>query len=224
MGPMCNLYSCTTAPEAMRQLFEVDVSNDYLGNAEPRPAIFPKYSGPVVRLNGHGAREIVTMNWGFLTKNISKKTGKALKPQAWNNARDDKVRKNGLWRESFENRRCLIPASAFHEAKGRNPAVDHWFGLADRSPFAFAGLWRDFQPGLDGEYQITTHTMVTTVANDLVRPVHPTRMPVILEPAHYGAWLTGSVGDAIALLRPYPPEKMRIIERGIHMKAEPPFA
>ncbi|MEL7513647.1 MAG: SOS response-associated peptidase [Pseudomonadota bacterium] len=221
---MCNLYSCTTAPEAMRQLFEVDASNDHLGNAEPRPAIFPKYPGPVVWLNDDGDRELVSMNWGFLTKNISKKTGKELKPQAWNNARDDKVRINGLWKGSFENRRCLIPASAFHEAKGRNPAVDHWFGLSDRSPFAFAGLWRDFQPGLDGDHQIATHTMVTTVANDLVRPVHPTRMPVILEAADYGTWLSGPIDEAFALLRPYPPEKMQIIERGVRMKAEPPFA
>ena len=218
---MCNLYSCTTAPEAMRQLFDVDAANDHLGNAEPRPSIFPKYPGPVVRLNEAGARELVSMNWGYLTKNISKKTGKELKPQAWNNARDDKVRTNGLWKASFESRRCLIPGSAFHEAKGRSPAVDHWFGMADRSPFAFAGLWRDFQPGLADEDQIATHTMITTVANDLVRPVHATRMPVILEPGNYEAWLTASVDEAFDLLRPYPAERMRIIDSGIGMKAEP---
>ena len=208
----------------MRQLFEVDTTNDHLGNAEPRPAIFPKYPGPVVRLNREGARELVSMNWGFLTKNTSKKTGKELKPQAWNNARDDKVRQNGLWKNSFENRRCLIPGSAFHEAKGRNPAIDHWFGMSDRSPFAFAGLWRDFQPGLGDEHQIATHTMVTTVANDLVKPVHPTRMPVILARSDYETWLSGSPGEAFELLRPFPPDRMRIIGDGVGLKAEPALA
>ncbi|MEL6411966.1 MAG: SOS response-associated peptidase family protein, partial [Pseudomonadota bacterium] len=66
-----------------------------------------------------------------------------------------------------------------------------------------------------------THTMITTIANDLVRPIHPTRMPVILKPGDYELWLTGSEDEAIALLQPYPAEKMRIIDSGIGIKAEP---
>ncbi|MEM7745647.1 MAG: SOS response-associated peptidase [Pseudomonadota bacterium] len=214
---MCNLYSNTTAQEAMRQLFDVTAANDRLGNQAPQPAIFPKYTAPVVRMSDTSERELVAMHWGFLTPQVSKKTGKPIKPAAWNNARDDKVRSAGLWRASFAARRCLIPASSFCEAKGRKPATYHWFALdEDRSPFAFAGFWRD-----DLLAEGPTYTIVTTTPNDLVRPIHPSRMPVILHPADFDAWLTGTPEVAADLMRAFPAENMRIVRSGIGETADP---
>lgn len=60
-----------------------------------------------------------------------------------------------------------------------------------------------------------THTMMTTTANDIVRPVHPTRMPVILDPQDYEPWLTGSPDQARALLRPFPADRMRVVREGV---------
>lgn len=215
---MCNLYSNTTAQEAMRQLFGVEQENDRLGNAQPQPAIWPKYDAPVVRLTEEGARELVYMSWGFLTPKISKKTGNPIAPSAWNNARADKMASAGLWKESFHNRRCLVPASSFREAKGRNPAIDYWFALKGdetRPPFAFAGMWRENQPGLpDDKARLLTHTIITTTANEIVKPVHPDRMPVILQPENYEAWLHGSTNDAAALLKPFPAEQMQVVLEG----------
>ena len=74
---MCNLYSITTAVEAMRNLFEVSTERDHLGNAEPLDAVWPKYPAPVVRLAEGGGREMLPMSWGFLTEKTSKKTGTA---------------------------------------------------------------------------------------------------------------------------------------------------
>jgi len=142
---MCNLYSNTTTQQAMRQLFQVTPDHDQLGNAEPLTAIYPNYDGPVVRLTDDGERELVSLPWGFRTTKKSKKTGAIIKPSAWNNARDDKLSSAGLWKDSFINRRCLVPASSFCEAKGRNPARYHWFALKGeepRPPFAFAGMWQ----------------------------------------------------------------------------------
>ncbi|MEL6100332.1 MAG: SOS response-associated peptidase [Pseudomonadota bacterium] len=225
---VCNLYSNTTAVEAMRRLFDIDAGRDRLGNAEPRPAIFPKGAAPVVRLNDTGERELVEMAWGFLTPAFSTKAGNPIKPKAWNNARDDKVLKSGLWKGSFQERRCLIPVSSFHESKGRQPATDYWFGLhaenpEDRPPFAVAGLWRIVQSELrSASSHELTHTMVTTEANDMIRPIHAKgRMPVILDPENYDAWLSGSTDDALALLRPYPSTRMRIIQNGVGLKADP---
>jgi putative SOS response-associated peptidase YedK len=216
---MCNLYSNTTAVEAMRQLFEVAPARDQLGNAEPRSAIWPKYPAPVVRLTPEGERELTMMKWGFLTQKLSKKTGKPISPAAWNNARADKVQSSGLWRESFQERRCLVPASSFREATGQRPATDYWFALKGdkpRPPFAFAGMWRYFQPQLrDESGNGDTHTIITTTPNELVQTIHPDRMPVILDPADYEMWLSGSVEDVTKLLNPYPAEKMQIVLRGI---------
>lgn len=221
---MCNLYSSTTAQQAMRDLFKVLPDHDHLGNARPLPAIWPKYEAPVVRLAQDGERELLTMNWGFLTAKVSKKTGKPIAPAAWNNARADKVMMNGLWKDSFNRRRCLVPASSFREARGRNPATDFWFALRgeeDRPPFAFAGMWRGVQPGLpDDKVNIVTHTIITTAANEIVKPVHPDRMPVILDPADHEIWLTGSTEEALALLKPYPADRMKIVREGVGIQQD----
>lgn len=127
-----------------------------------------------------------------------------------------------LWRESFQKRRCLLPGTAFHETRGRNPATDFWFALKgdeELPSFAFAGLWRNGQPGVDGEEgNWLTHTMITTTPNELVKPVHPDRMPVILDRDDYAAWLHGSPEQAAGLLRPYPTEKMRIVGQGVGLE------
>ena len=79
---MCNLYSMTTAQEAMRRLFDVAPEHDQLGNHEPESAIFPKHHAPVVRLAEDGAREMLPMHLGFLTPQRSRRTGKPIKPAA----------------------------------------------------------------------------------------------------------------------------------------------
>ena len=223
---MCNLYSNATTSQAMRQLFDVDVSRDHLGNAQPRPGIHPKGTAPVVALDDDGNRELVEMSWGFRTPQVSKRTGKPIKPAAWNNARDDKLMKSGLWKGSFAERRCLVPVSSFNETKGKKPATDYWFALAgegdDRVPFAIAGLWRvEREDLLEPEHPRRVHTMVTTEANDLIRPIHARgRMPVILRPEDYQTWLTGSLEEATAMLKPIPSDEMRIVLQGIGEKRD----
>lgn len=220
---MCNLYSQTTAQEAMRRLFQI--KHDRTGNQPPLPAIFPRHEAPVVRPTDDGERELVQMHWGFLLPQVSKKTGKPILPKAVNNARDDKVRVSRFWQKSFETRRCLVPASSFCEAKGRKPATYYWFGLKGeekRPPFAFAGLWRGFNGTYRDEIvEIDTYTVVTTKPNDLVRPIHPDRMPVILDPDDYDAWLNGTPDAAAKLLKPFPAEQMQIVKSGEDEKRDP---
>jgi hypothetical protein len=51
---------------------------------------------------------------------------------------------------------------------------------------------------------VETCTILTTTPNTLLSDIHD-RMPVILNPAHYGFWLTsGSTEAVLKLLRPYP--------------------
>ena len=122
------------------------------------------------------------MHWGFRMPQVSKRTGQPIQPRAINNARDDKLLDSRFWRGSFEERRCLVPATSFCEAKGRAPATYYWFALQGEEPrpaFAFAGLWRSFRGNYRDELvEIDTHTVITTTPNELVRPIHPDRMPV----------------------------------------------
>jgi len=221
---MCNLYSNTMPPGAMRQLFVVDAKNDQLGNAEPLPAIFPKGTAPIVALDDDGKRTLWNTHWGFVLPQVSKKTGKLIQPKAVNNARDDKLLISPFWKTSFIERRCLIPATSFCEAKGRNPATYVWFGVTGegaRPPFAFAGVWRGFNGNYGGEHrEMVTSSIVTTTPNELVRETHPDRMPVILYPKDYEEWLTGQPKAAFALIRPFPAEEMVIHQSGEGLKSD----
>ena len=222
---MCNLYSSTLPPEAMRGLFAVNKDHDLTGNAQPLDAIFPKYDAPIVRTSDAGNRELINLSWGFRTTNKSKKTGNIIAPQAWNNARDDNLH-SGLWRASYESRRCLIPATSFCESLGRNPATYYWFGVLgpeSRPPFACAGMWQtSHYDTKEGSRQTDTFTMITTNANELVRPYHAKqRMPVILHPDDYPTWLEGTPEIARSLLRPFPEDDMQIHQSGEGLRADP---
>ncbi len=70
------------------------------------------------------------------------------------------------------------------------------------------GLWDRWQ---DGEGKaIESCTILTTEANDVLRPVHD-RMPVILHSEEYTLWLSGDErqrGLLTEFVRPYPAEAM----------------
>ena len=200
---MCNLHSNLATHDAMRRRFGVSVENSNLGNMPSLPGIFPKYEAPIVALGATGQRGLIRSSWGFLTPNKSKKTGAWLKPSAWNNTRDDKIQTSGLWRGAFEGRRCLVPATAYAEATGRNPATYHWIRVQNAQAFAFAGIWQ-YRKGIVGDTEIDGifHSVVTTAANGFAAKYH-TRMPLILDADDYETWLTGRVADAANLLRPF---------------------
>jgi putative SOS response-associated peptidase YedK len=187
-------------------------------------AIFPKGAAPIVALDDGGNRVLRTTHWGFVLPQTSKKTGKPIQPKAVNNARDDKLRRSPIWKASFTERRCLIPASSFCESKGRNPATYVWFGVTGdtpRPPFAHAGIWRSFAGNYGTEYrEFTTSSMITTTPNELVKDTDPDRMPAILDPDDYDTWLTAPAEDAFRLLRPYPADKMVIHQQGENMKSD----
>ena len=221
---MCNLYSNTTTQEAMRRLFKVKPANDRLGNAAPQPAIFPKGVAPMVAIGKDGERVLEPSHWGFVLPQKSKRTGAPIQPKAVNNARDDKLRSSPFWKSSFEKRRCLIPATSFCEAKGRNPATYVWFGLEGDEPrpvFAFAGVWLYYRGAYGAEKRaLVTSSIVTTTPNALVAPVHPDRMPAILDPSDYDTWLTGDAQDAFALIKPFDASRMRTVKEGVGLKAD----
>ena len=105
-------------------------------------------------------------------------------------------------------RRCLVPATGFYEWKklpdgGKQP---YNIGMRDGSPFAMAGLWERWKKG--GE-PIESFTIITGPPNSLAAELHD-RMPVILEPDHWDAWLTSKdMGEVQAMLQPFPAQLMR---------------
>ncbi|MGK2284748.1 SOS response-associated peptidase [Pedomonas sp. V897] len=194
---MCNLYSMTAAPEAIRRLF--GVTGGATPNVPPLERIRPTDRVPVVRQASDGNRELALMRWGF----VLPQGDKAPKPVT--NARSDKVNVSPFWKPSFESRRCLVPVTAFGEWTEAAPKILHWFRLkgAEEGLFAFAGLWRPWQGALRGEtVSLETMAFLTTAPNAEMAPIHSKSMPVILTQDQYDVWLNGTAQEALRLARP----------------------
>ena len=212
---MCNLYAHTRKDDDLARFFRV--SHNRRTRFEPVNAIFPRHVAPVVRYAQDGEREIVLMTWGFMRL----EKGRAPKPVT--NVRNDQIQTNPFWRDSFRQRRCLVPASSFCEPNGDvKPATWHWFALKGDDPrplFAFPGIWRSYKGPMkkDGpNVDIETYSFLTTTPNPLVATINHERMPVLLtREDEFETWLRGSVYEAMTLAREYPAEQMQIVQEGL---------
>jgi putative SOS response-associated peptidase YedK len=211
---VCNLYSLTKARDAIARLFAVP--HNRATAYEPLPAIFPGHAAPVVRVGADGSRELVMMSWGF----VLPQAGKA--PRRVTNMRDDKARRSSFWRESFDARRCLVPATSFAEPHdGRTPATWHWFALRGeepRPPFAFAGVWRSWRGQIkkDGPtVELDTYAFMTTEPNALTASINHERSPVVLADAEaQRLWLEGAPDEAFAVAAPFDATRLTIVREG----------
>jgi putative SOS response-associated peptidase YedK len=109
-----------------------------------------------------------------------------------------------MFRDAFARRRCLVPVDAFYEWYGPEGAKQPYaIARPDRAPMAFAGIWEGWR-GPDGTV-LRSHALLTTTANRTLAGLHD-RMPVILDPATWPAWLGEADADPETLLRPAPDE------------------
>jgi len=105
------------------------------------------------------------------------------------NARSETLAEKPSFRGAYKYRRCLVLADGFYEWKavpGQKAKIPHFIFMKSRQPFAFAGLWEDWQSP-DGS-QLKSCTIITTQPNEMMAPIH-NRMPVILPPNAYAQWL-----------------------------------
>ena len=122
------------------------------------------------------------------------------------NARAETVTEKPSFKHAFRNRRCLVPATGFYEWKKEKVKLPYHFGLKNREPFCFAGLW-DQWTSADGEI-IRSFTIITTTPNSLVEKIHD-RMPVILLRDDEQRWIDpGQDLSLSGLLKPFPAEMM----------------
>jgi putative SOS response-associated peptidase YedK len=177
---------------------------DKLGDYQRRWNAPPTTPMPVVTV-ADGKRCLETMRWGLIPSWA--KDTKLGHPTF--NARADAVDRTPLFRGAWRaGRRCLVIADAYYEwrARDKQPFA---IALGNRGPMTFAGLWDTWRRPDDGALT-KSFTIITTEANELIAPVHH-RMPVILSPEAWPAWLgeTAATPHALkALLVPYPSAQM----------------
>jgi putative SOS response-associated peptidase YedK len=163
-------------------------------NLRPRYNIAPTTTVDVIR-RGPKGRELVPMRWGLIPAWWNKP---AKELPATHNARAETVAEKPMYRGAFRERRCIIPASGFYEWTGEKKARQpHLFTAADGSPvLAFAGLWESWRDPATGE-AVLSCTLIVSGASAWMQRYHD-RMPVLLPPAAFDAWLNGSMGpDAL---------------------------
>ncbi len=125
------------------------------------------------------------------------------------NARAETLAVKPSFRYAFAKRRCLVVADGFFEWRPEGKRkVPVYISLKSKKPFGIAGLY-DTWKSPDGN-ELRTCTIITTDANDLVRPFHD-RMPVILPGDVEDRWLNpaeASCEKLLSCLKPYPSGEM----------------
>jgi putative SOS response-associated peptidase YedK len=225
---MCGRYASSRRPEDLVEEFEIDrvevketLQPDY--NVAPTKQVYavveraPREEDSTV----DPQRQLRTLTWGlvpFWAKDPS--IGSRMI-----NARMETVHEKPAYRRAFTSRRCLLPADGYFEwypteqrTKAGKPVKQPFFiHPADGGVLAMAGLyeiWRDpTRDPADTDDPLRfrwTCTVLTTTAEDSVGHIHD-RMPLLVEPDRYAAWLdpaNGRVEDLKRLLVPAAPGRL----------------
>lgn len=180
---MCGRYSLTATPEDVRALF------GYIDqpNFPERYNIAPTQPVATV-LQMHGQRRFQLVRWGLIPSWVKDPASFTLLI----NARSETAAEKPSFRTAMKHHRCLIPASGFYEWR-RTPEGKQPFYIkpADGGVMAFAGLWETWSDPDGGD--MDSGAMLTTQSNRMMAEIHH-RMPVIIKPEAFDAWLdTGNV-------------------------------
>lgn len=210
---MCGRFTLTADVNRIQQAFpDLNV---------PPASISPRYNiaptQPVAVIPNDGRNQLDFFVWGLIPS-------WAKDPEIGSrmiNARAETVTEKPAFRTAFRRRRCLVLADGFYEwrlepdGKRKTPM---YIRMEDGQPFAFAGLWENWQSP-DGS-QILSCTIITTEPNALMKTIH-NRMPVILPRETYDLWIEPGEVDAknlLGLLKPYPEVQMSAfpVSRGVN--------
>jgi len=165
----------------------------------PRYNIAPSQSVlAIIQRDVH--REATFLQWGLIPFWSKEAKG-------FINARQETIEEKRSFSDSFQRRRCLIPADGFYEWERMGKiAQPYYFQMKNGASFTFAGIWDRWR--YDGR-SITSCAIITTRANELLAPIHD-RMPVILEPESHDLWLDDNSRSAElkSLLLPFPAAEM----------------
>jgi putative SOS response-associated peptidase YedK len=178
---MCGRYALHANPEVVALQFGLDRAPEFSASYNICPG------GEILVVTSKGASR---RRWGFGNKIA--------------NARGESVAERPVFRDAFRQWRCLVPASGFYEWQTIAGQKHPWYLRAtDANLFGLAGitsLWKG----------VRSVSLITTKPNALMEPIHD-RMPVIIAPADYGAWLDPANQDLDVLaryVRAYPAERM----------------
>ena len=214
---MCGRYTLTRQDKLIEDL-DAALGESVQGEWwKPRFNVAPTQPAPVVVASQDGKRLVEMMRWGLLPfwaraaeqrsagprpegpQNSTARvplagSGKGgARPPLMINARVESLQDKPAFRDALARKRCLVPADGFFEwitvspsarglGKDKQPMYMH---PEPRRTICFAGLWARVR---NDAGMVTSFTIITGPPNPLVAPIHD-RMPVVLDPGAYAAWL-----------------------------------
>ena len=199
---MCGRFGLTRPERLDLKRFGITTLPDVV----PRYNIAPSSDVLVVRQRD-GERRAEFLHWGLIPSWASDPSiGDRMA-----NARADTAYDKPAFRNSMRLRRCLIPSDVFYEwqaVPGQRRKQPYAVALNGGEPFALGGLW-DFWRPKEGGDGIASCTVLTTAPNSLLLDIHD-RMPVIVPPAKYRAWLDPytPVPAVVDMMQPHDSEDM----------------
>jgi putative SOS response-associated peptidase YedK len=205
---MCGRFSSTTQLSFLLERFRAEPSG--VEGHQPSWNVAPASNILVVVAGEDGARQLRELRWGLVPRwSKDPKSGNRMI-----NMRAETVRDKPTWRRTLGSKRCIIPIDGFYEwqdqGKGKRKQP-FYIAARDGQPLALAGLWATWRDP-DSDDELWTCTILTTTANKLMASVHH-RMPVILLPESWDAWLdpdNHDVDQLAALLEPAPEDLLAL--------------
>ena len=200
---MCGRFTLSASPTSLTETFPGFELPDQL---TPRYNITPTQDVAVVANNNPG--KIDLFRWGLIPS-------WAKDPTIGNrmiNARSETLSQKPLFRTAYRRWRCLILADGYYEWRkepGGGVKTPFYIRMASEKPFAFAGLWEQWQPSRDAD-AVLSCTILTCPPNEMLEQIHH-RMPVILDYDAYDLWLEPNnqpPAEMNHLLKPYPADAM----------------
>ena len=171
-------------------------------------------------INNENPERIQMFQWGFVPSHTPsmEKASEFLNRYNTLNAKSENIFESKLYCHAILNKRCLVLCSGFFEWRHKNPGKKNsekypfYVSLKDDGMFVFGGIWEKFTDRSTKEV-ISTYSIITTPANELMELVHNSkkRMPLIIDPENALKWLDSNLSqDEIkAFFKPFDSEKLK---------------
>ena len=166
---MCGRFIKTTKIKKIERIFEIQNSSK-INNDIISYNIAPSQKANVIIQKDNLIIENIKWGIEFLDKN-NQKIRQII------NSRLESINEKILFKDSYLNRRCLIPTNGYYEwtiVKGIK--IPYFIEIPDQELFFFAAIWKysDFKTSKNKNFSI-----ITKPSNNLLNKIHH-RMPVIL--------------------------------------------
>lgn len=184
---MCYYVDTSLTKEAIKEVYGVGFEGK-----EYKPTKFLNgFAHPLVPvILDENPTVCTTANWGLIPfwakdRNIQKQTL---------NAKIETIKEKPSFKNNY-NKRCLVLVNGFYEwkwldDKGKEKQK-HFLSVKNQDIFSLGGIYSSWTDKSTGE-ELTTFSIVTTQANELMAEIHNTkhRMPIVLHHNSEKQWLS----------------------------------